>query len=71
MTSVLLSGATVMRDGTTPVASEPHDILVTGDRIAAIERAGTIAQADQRIDAEGLVVASPRTRCPFFRVRWK
>src|SRR5215218_6740884 len=57
MTSVLLSGTTVMRDGTTTVTSEPHDILVVGDRIVAIEPAGTIAQADQRIDAEGLIAA--------------
>ncbi len=58
MASVLLSGATVMRDGTSPVASERHDILVIGDRIAAIEPAGTIAEADQRIEAESLVAAS-------------
>ena len=32
MATLLLSGATVMRDGTS-VASDRHDILISGDRI--------------------------------------
>src|SRR3954470_20940654 len=58
MASLLLSGVTVMRDGTCEVTSERHDILINGDRIAAIEAAGTISQADRRIDADGLIATA-------------
>lgn len=57
MASVLLSGVTIMRDGTSPVASERHDVLIEGDRIRAIEAAGSIAQADQQVAAGDLIAA--------------
>lgn len=55
MTSVLLDGATIMRDGTSPVTSERHDILIENDRIKTIEPVGTITQADRRIDCRDLI----------------
>ncbi|MDQ8728247.1 amidohydrolase family protein [Bradyrhizobium sp. LHD-71] len=58
MASVLLSGVTVMRDGTSPVTSERHDVLIDGDRIKAIEPAGTIGQADERIAGGDLIATA-------------
>ncbi|WP_341911044.1 amidohydrolase family protein [Ferrovibrio terrae] len=55
MGKLVLSGALIMRDGQTAFAPEPVDILIADDRIAAIAPAGTIADADRRIDASGLI----------------
>jgi len=55
MASILLSGATIMRDGASPVTSDRHDILIEDDKIRAIEDAGTIAWADRRIDSNDLI----------------
>jgi guanine deaminase len=53
-----LSGAAVIPDGSFGSAPDSSDILIEGDRIAAIEPAGTIADADHRIDASGLIATS-------------
>jgi 5-methylthioadenosine/S-adenosylhomocysteine deaminase len=52
----VLSGGLVMPDGTTPFANRPVDILIEGDRIRAIEPAGTI-QDGEHIDCSGLIAA--------------
>ena len=58
MATLLLSGAAVIPDGSFGAVPDSSDILIEGDRIAAIEPAGRIAQADRRIDAGALVAAS-------------
>ncbi len=55
MTSTVLSGALIMRDGQTAFAPDAVDILIEGDRIKAIETSGSISNADTRIDAAGLL----------------
>ncbi|MFN4276289.1 MAG: amidohydrolase family protein [Ferrovibrio sp.] len=57
MTTLVLSGALIMRDGHTAFAPDPVDILIEADRIKAIEPAGTITAADRRVEAGGLLAA--------------
>lgn len=57
MARLVLSGALIMRDGQTAFTTDPVDILIEGDRIAAIESAGSLQDFDQRIDAGGLLAA--------------
>jgi 5-methylthioadenosine/S-adenosylhomocysteine deaminase len=52
----VLGGGLVMPDGTTPFSRRPMDILIEGDRIRAIEPAGTF-QDGERVDCTGLIAA--------------
>lgn len=57
MAGLILSGALIMRDGQTAFTPDPVDILIEGDRIKAIEPAGSIQSADRIVDAKGLLAA--------------
>ncbi|HEX2887340.1 MAG TPA: hypothetical protein VHP59_12975, partial [Vineibacter terrae] len=57
MAKLLLIGALIMRDGQTAFAPDPVDILIDGEVISAIAPAGTIADADRRLNVSGLLAA--------------
>lgn len=57
MAKLLLSNTLILRDGRAAFAPEPVDILIEGERIAAIAPGGSIQEADQRVDASGLLAA--------------
>ncbi|HKU99567.1 MAG TPA: amidohydrolase family protein [Vineibacter sp.] len=57
MAKLLLNGALIMRDGQTAFAPDPVDILIDGQVISAIEPAGTISNADRRLNVSGLLAA--------------
>jgi len=58
VTTLLLSGAAVIADGSFGSVPDCSDILIQNDRIAAVQPAGTITQADRTIDAGALIAAS-------------
>lgn len=57
MAKLLISGAAIMRDGQAAFTPDPVDILVEGQRIAAIGAVGSIGDAGDRIEAAGLLAA--------------
>lgn len=58
MTTVLFRNCLVMRDARSEFDPAPQDILVDDDRISGIERAGIINNADEIVDASGMLAAS-------------
>lgn len=55
MASILFRGCLVLAEGSAPFTGAPCDILVQGDRIAAIGPAGQLGGDAQVIDAAGLL----------------
>lgn len=58
MARLLFHDVTVISDGSSAGPGEPRDILIEDDRIAAIEPAGTIQDADRRFDASALIATA-------------
>ncbi len=58
MTTTLFRDCFVVRDARSEFDFAPQDILVDGDRISAIEPAGTIDGADGIVDAKGMLAAA-------------
>ena len=58
MATVLFRDSLVLRHARADFDPAPQDVLVENDRIAAIEPAGTIAGADEIVEAEGMLAAS-------------
>ena len=58
MTTILFRDCVVMRDARSEFDPAPQDILIDGDRIAAIEPSGTIGGADEIVDAKGMLAAA-------------
>lgn len=59
MARLVLSGGRIMRDGQTAFVPEPVDILIEHDRIAAIEPAGSLRSAADRVVEAGGLLAAP------------
>jgi len=55
MTSLVLRGALVMRDGQSTFRPDPCDVLIEDQRIRAIAPVGTLSSRGQEIDARGLI----------------
>ena len=57
MSKLVLSNALIMQDGRSDFLPDPVDIVIEGDRVAAVAPAGSVTSADRRIDAGGLIAA--------------
>ena len=58
MTTLLFNNVTVIADGSSAFPTGASDILINNDRIAAIEPAYTINDADQKFDGSALVATA-------------
>src|SRR5882672_10862434 len=58
MTTLLFNNVTVIADGSSAFPTGASDILIRGDRIAAIEPAYTIHDADRKFDGSALVATA-------------
>jgi guanine deaminase len=58
MTTILFRDCLVMRDARSEFNPAPQDVLIDGDRIAAIQPSGTISGADEIVDAKGMLAAA-------------